>query len=181
MLVAATNIVFPNITIIPEFIAFLFTLAWVGKVVVPRISRAMDERRQVIRQSLEDADEARRRAQEAEEEYRLTMERARTEARAMVEEAQRMGEQVRHEMRERAEQEYERIVSRADADIEASARRAAGELRQQIGDMVIAVVERVVGDGLDERLQRQLIDRTIAEVEAQTGPVAAETGAGGRS
>jgi F-type H+-transporting ATPase subunit b len=180
MMIAANNIVFPNITIIPEFIAFLFTLAWVGKYVIPRVNRAMEQRRQVIRQSIEDAEEARRRAQEAEVEYRRTMDRARTEARQMVEEAQKMGEQVRAEMRERAEQEYERIVSRADADIQASARRAAGELRQQVAEMVVQVVDKVVGQAFDEEAHRQLIDRTIAEVEAQSGATTAGTAPGGR-
>jgi len=165
--VLASNFLVPNGTFVVELIAFLLVLAALRRWVLPYVSKAMDERQAAIRKSLEDAEEARRRHEEAEAEYRRAVEEARAEARRLVDEANRIAEQLREDARQRADQEYQRIVSRAQPDIEASARRAAEELRQQVGDLVVTVVERVVGEGLTTEQQRGLVDRTIAEVESQ--------------
>jgi F-type H+-transporting ATPase subunit b len=168
VIVATSNFLVPNATFVVELAAFLLVLAVLAKYVLPRVNQAMDERQAVIRQSLVDAEEAKQRAAAAETDYSETMARARSEARAMVDEANKLGEQLRAELRQRGEQEYERIIARATADIESSARRASEELRQQIAGMVITVVEKVIGEGLDDSTHRALIDRTIADVEAET-------------
>lgn len=169
MLVAASNdFLVPNATFVVELVAFLIVLAILAKYVLPPLNQRMEERQKTIKQALTDAEEAKRRSEEAELHYRRTMDEARSEARAMVDEAQRIGEQLRSELRQRGEQEYERLTARASSDIEASARRASEELRRQVADMVIAVVERVVGEGIDDDAHRRLIDRTISEVEAQS-------------
>jgi F-type H+-transporting ATPase subunit b len=162
VIVAATNFLVPNLTFVVELIAFLLVLAALGKYVLPRINQVMEERQTTIRQALEDAEEAKRR-----HEQRDMLAKARTEARSMVDEANRLGEQLRAELRQRGEQEYEAILARATTDIDAAARRASEELRQQIAGMVLSVVERVIGEGLDDEAHRALIDRTIADVEAE--------------
>jgi F-type H+-transporting ATPase subunit b len=80
-----------------------------------------------------------------------------------------LSEQLRAEKRRQAEEESGRIVSRAQEDIEAQTRRAFEELRQQAADLAISVAEKVVGEGLDRESHRDLIDRTIADIEAQAG------------
>ena len=67
----------------------------------------------------------------------------------MVEEANRLAETFRAERRQQADAEYERIVGAARADIDAQTRRASEELRQQAADLAIAVVEKVIGEGID--------------------------------
>jgi F-type H+-transporting ATPase subunit b len=171
--VIGSNFLVPNGTFVVELVAFLLVLAALARYVLPVLNKQMEERQRTIRQALDDAETARRRAEEAEAEYRRTIETARQEARGTVDEAAKLGEQLRAELRQRGDQEYERIISRAQSDIDSSARRAAEELRQQLADMVITVVEKVVGEGLDTQAHRSLIDRTIAEVEAEASPTPA--------
>lgn len=163
--VFASNFLVPNSTFIVELIAFLLVLAALRKWVLPYVNTALTDRQNTIRQALEDAEEAKRRAAEAEAEYRRALDEARTQARRVIEEANKLGEDLRSEARERAEQEYQRILSRAQGDIDSSVRRATEELRGQVGDLVVGVVERVIGQTLDAAAQRALIDRTILEVE----------------
>lgn len=164
MLVASSNFLVPNSTFIVELVAFLIVVFLLGRYVIPPLNKVMDERQQVIRQALADAEEAKRRAADAEVEYKRVVGEARTQARTVVEEANKMAEQVRSERRQQAEQEYERIVTNAYADIEAQARRASEELRQQTADLAIAVAEKVIGEGIDRNAQSSLIDRTIGEI-----------------
>jgi F-type H+-transporting ATPase subunit b len=166
---ASSNFLVPNATFFVEFAAFLIVLYILGRYVLPRIVKPMEERQATIRQALEDAEQAKRRSAEAEEEYRRAISEARTQARAVVDEANRLAEQLRSEKRQEADEEYERIITRARADIDAQVRQASEALRQQVGDLAVSVVEKVLGEGLDTQAHYSLIDRTIAEVEAQTG------------
>jgi F-type H+-transporting ATPase subunit b len=169
VVLASSNFLVPNATFFVELAAFLIVLYILGRFILPYITRGMDERQATIRQALADAEEAKRRAAEAEEQYRQAISEARAQARAVVEEANRLAEQMRAEKRQQADEEYERVLARARTDIDAQLRQATEALRQQVGDLAISVVEKVLGDGLAPDVHRNLIDRTIAEVEAQAG------------
>jgi F-type H+-transporting ATPase subunit b len=171
--VLASNFLVPNGTFIIEVVIFLLVLGFLAKYVLPRLNTMMEERQTTIRTALDEAEEACLRAQEAEAEYRRAMDEARAQARQLIEESNRLGEDLRNQARERADAEYERIIGRAQADIDSSARRAAEELRSQVGDLVVTVVERVIGQALDASAQKTLIDRTIADVEREAGPAGA--------
>ena len=165
--VLGANFLVPNLTFVFELIAFLIVLAVLGRYVLPRLNSAVEERQKTIRQGMDDAETAKQKAKEAEADYRKTLDQARQEARGLVDEARQVGEKLRAELRERGEAEYERIVSRAQTDIDAAARRAAADVRQDLAETVITVVRKVVGEGLDVDAHRQLIDRTIADVERE--------------
>jgi len=168
MVLASSNFLVPNATFVVELVAFLIVLGVLAKYVLPSITKSMEERQATIRQALVDAEEAKQRAAEAEAEYRRAVNEARTQARAVVEEANRVAEELRSQRRQQADEEYERRVSQALADIEAQFRQATEVLRQQAGDLAVAIVEKVLGDGFDADVHRVLIDRTITEVAAQT-------------
>jgi F-type H+-transporting ATPase subunit b len=167
VLVASSNFLVPNLTFVFELIAFLGVLWFLAKYVLPPLGKAISDRESVIRRGLEDAEEAKRRVAQTETDYQETLDRARSEARAIVDEANRIGERMRSEARLRGEQEAQRIVANARTEIDASARRAAEELRRDVAGLVITVVEKVVGEALDAAAHRELIDRTISEVEAE--------------
>jgi F-type H+-transporting ATPase subunit b len=166
---ASSNFLVPNATFFVELAAFLIVLGVLAKWVLPVINKAMEDRQATLRQALADAEEAKARAAEAEEEYKRVISEARSQARALVDEANRLSEQLRAEKRQQAEEESDRIVTRAREDVEAQARKAFEDLRQQAADLAIAVAEKVVGEGIDAESHRNLIDRTISEIEAQAG------------
>lgn len=172
MFLAATkNFLVPNFTFLFELVAFLLVLGVLAKWVMPRLQQALNERQENIRRGIEDAEHAKQAAAQADADYSAAMDDARVKARAMVDEARRIGDQLREDARKRGEQEAERIVAGARVEIEAEARRAAEQLRRDVSDLVVAVVERVVGRGLDVEAHRALIDRTIGEVEAEAAAV----------
>lgn len=175
MVLASSNFLVPNATFFVELAAFLIVLWVLGRYVLPYINKPLEERQATIRQALEDAEEAKRRAAEAEVEYRRAITDARAQARAVVEEANRLAEQMRAEKRQQADKEYEMVLARARVDIDAQVRQATEVLRQQVGDLAVSVVEKVLGDGLEPDVHRSLIDRTIAEVEAQADAAGARS------
>lgn len=169
MMMASSNFLVPNDTFIVELVAFLLVLGALARYVLPVVNKTLEERQERIRQAMADAEEAKRVRAEARHEYDRIVGEARSQARGVVDEANKLAEQLRAEKRQQAEAEYNQKISQAAADIEAQARRAAEELRRQAADLVVAVTEKVIGEGIDLEGQRSLIDRAISEVAAQAG------------
>jgi F-type H+-transporting ATPase subunit b len=180
MLLASSNFLVPNTTFIVELVIFLVVLGVLAKYVLPYLNRALDDRQQAIERNIREADEAKARAQELEEQRAHQLAQGREEARRLREEASKVGEQLRQELQKKGEEDYQRLVARAGADIEASVRKAAEELRTQMSELVVAVVERVLSQGVSVRDQQRLVDQAIAEVEALSSAAAtASAGATG--
>lgn len=166
-MIVASNFLVPNATFVVELIAFLLVLFILARYVLPPVNKMVDQRQATIRQALEDAETAKRRAEQAEADYKKAIDEARAEARSLIDEANKAGANARAAERERGEQDYQRLVARAEADIDAAARRATEDLRRDVSSLVITVVERVIGSGFDAEAHRDLIDRTISEVETE--------------
>ena len=166
MLLASSNFLVPNTTFVVELVIFLAVLGVLAKYVLPYLNRALDDRQQAIERNIREADEAKARAQELEEQRTHQLAQGREEARRLRDEASKVGEQLRQELQKKGEEDYQRLVARAGADIEASVRKAAEDLRAQMSELVVAVVERVLSQGISVSDQQRLVDQAIAEVEA---------------
>ena len=135
----------PNGTFFIELIVSLVLLFLIYKYVLPPINKALEERQEKIRESLEAADKARADAEAADDERRNVLEEARHQAREIVATANRTAEQVRTDNQARGQADYERIVGNADVEITLARQRAVEEAASRMGEIVMEVVERVIG------------------------------------
>jgi F-type H+-transporting ATPase subunit b len=175
----ASIFLLPNGTFFIELIVSIVLILLIYKYVLPPINKAMEERQEKIRSSLEAADQARADAEAADDERRTVLEEARHQAREIVATANRTAEQVRTDAQARAQSEKERIVGDADAEIALARQRAVDEAASRIGEIVMDVVERVIGRELNAEAHRDLIDEAVTALRADTSGGAA-AGAGAR-
>jgi F-type H+-transporting ATPase subunit b len=166
-----SNFLVPNATLIEELVAFLIVLWIVARFVLPPLRSAMAQRAEGIRNTIQAADAARAEADNLLGERRAVLEQARVEARSIVDQASEIAEQMKEQGRRRGEEEYQRIVERAAADIELERQRARDEVTRQLGALVMAAAEQVVGAELDETRHRGLIDEAIAAAERSEATV----------
>ena len=148
----------PNGTFFIELIVSIILILAIYKWVLPPINKAMEERQEKIRESLEAADQARADALAADDERRIVLEEARQQARGVG--------------------DYERIVGNADAEIALARQRAVEEAAARMGEIVMEVVERVIGREVNAEAHRDLIDEAVAALRADTAGGAAASGAG---
>lgn len=145
-------------------VLFFFTWRWV----IPRFKQVLEERREKIQGEMEKAEATRREAEKLQEDYRKQLAGAREEANKIIEEARATAEQLRRDLQTKAEEEAQATVARAQEEIRAERDRAFQELRAQIGSIAVELAERVVGESLDEKAHRRLIDEFIDEVASGT-------------
>lgn len=169
----ASNFLIPNGTLIVEVIAFLVVLFVVARYVLPPLNRALEQRQQQIKASLEAADAARAEADATRAQRQQILDEARQQAREAVAQANATAERLRQEATERAQQEHDRIVASADAEIALARQRAIDEVSAQVGTLVLAVARQVIGREVDAQVHRALIDEAVAALRASTDAAAA--------
>ncbi len=176
----------PLIPTLPELIigtiCFFAVFGILGKMLLPRLMKTLEERHDQIEGGINRADEAQAEAQAVLQQYRAQLEDARHEAARMREEAREQGAAIIAEMRERAEAEARRITDAAQAQIEAERQQALASLRTEVGSLATELASRIVGESLaDTARQSRMVDRFLADLEerhAAASGTPTATGAG---
>jgi F-type H+-transporting ATPase subunit b len=154
--------------IVIALITFGILYWFVVKFVVPQFEKAYAERTAAIEGGLEKAEQAQAKAASALEQYQAQLSDARGEASQIREEARSQGAAILAEMREQAQAEAERLVSNAHTQIEAERVAALTSLRAEVGTLATELAEKIVGESLtDDERQQRVIDRFLADIEAQ--------------
>ena len=156
-----------NATLVVEFVALLVMLGILARWVYPRVMAAAEQRQNMIKQQLEQAEQARKEAEQLREEAEREIQTARQQAGQIIERANRASEQIQQEAQEKAREEARRIVEAASRDIDAERQRAIQSIRLQMADIVTEAVRRIVGESLDGERHRKLIETTIEQVEKE--------------
>jgi F-type H+-transporting ATPase subunit b len=168
-MLATSNFLIPNGTFIVELVAFIVVLGFVAKYILPPVSKMLKERQDAIASELQAADEAKADAAAADADRRAALEHARQQAREIVEQAQRTAERLSDEAQSRGQSEYDRLVTSAEAEVRLARQRALEEAAQRLGELVVEVVERIIGREMDAAAHRDLIDEAVSALASETG------------
>jgi F-type H+-transporting ATPase subunit b len=153
-----------SLSIVVEIVAFVALILVLGRWVYPRVMEAAEGRQRQIGEQLAAAERSRQEAEQRLDDARASLDEARSRAAEIIEGAGRSADQLRGELRTRAQDEADRIVDGARRDIEAERQKAIDSVRGQVADLVVTATEKVVGETLDEKRHRSLIERAIAQV-----------------
>ncbi|HVB45711.1 MAG TPA: F0F1 ATP synthase subunit B [Streptosporangiaceae bacterium] len=169
---AATSLgpLLPNLTeLIIGAIAFLIVFALLAKVLMPRISKTLEERTDAIEGGLKRADDAQAEANRVLDQYRAQLAEARHEAARLREAAKEEAAQIVAQGRAEGVAERQRIIDSASAQIEADRQQAQTALRAEVGTLAVELASRIVGESLaDEARQARMVDRFLAELDAES-------------
>ena len=125
------------------------------------IQKTIDERRDRIRQAVEEADNARNEARELLEQHRAILAQARYESAEILAEARKVARRADRARKQEAEAERQRRLEDTRKQIEAETARAIGQIRTEVADLTLEATERVVGKVLDTDDQRRLIEEAV--------------------
>lgn len=159
------NIITVNGTFLIELAAFIGMIAVLWKYAYPRIAKVAEGRQKVIADQLAQAELRSREAEERLKQAEAKLTDARAQAQEVIAGAAKSGEQLREELKARGEDEAQRIVEKAKKDIEAARQQAVESVRAQVADLVVMVTQKVIGETLDAKGHKRLIDEAIKEVE----------------
>src|SRR3954463_8328861 len=146
-------------------VCFLITLFVLKRYAFGPIQKAIDERRERIRQSIEEADRAREEARRLLEEHKKLIGRAKTDAEEILAEARRIAEANERRMREELETDRQRRLEETRKQIEAETRRALEQIRLEVVDLSLLAAAKVTRKSLDDADQKRLIEEAVGELD----------------
>lgn len=143
-------------------ILLIILRAWVYKPIV----EMMKKRQASIAQGLEDARIAAEAREHAEEEARQIIAKAQVEAADRVREATARAEAVGLEIKAQAEADAVKIRDTASLDAASERDHILADMRGQVSAIAMAAAQKLIGEALDERRQRALIDEFFSGIKS---------------
>jgi F-type H+-transporting ATPase subunit b len=165
-LVAANDLikVVPGL-MIWTLIAFLITLFVLKRWAFGPIQRTIDERRERIRQSIEEAEKARSEARRLLEEHRALIGQAKSQAEEILADARKVGESMAQRVKDETEADRARRLEETKRQIEAETQRALGLIRAEVAELTLIATQKVTGKVLEDADHRRLIEDAVKDLD----------------
>ena len=160
----------PLISVTPGLMIWTIVCFFITFVVLRRyafgpIQKMLDNRREQIRRSIEDAEHSRDEARKLLEEHRELMSQARGDAEKILAEARQTAVSMEQRMREETETERQRRLEETRREIAAETARALEQIRSEVADLTLEATAIVVGKKLDSASDRELITDAIGSLD----------------
>jgi F-type H+-transporting ATPase subunit b len=152
--------------IIVQIIAFIIVFLTLNAWVYQPMLNMMETRKQKIAQGLEDARVAAEARADAEKDAARIIANAQTEASQIVAEATERAGAAGKDVKTAAEAEAAKLRESAMAEAQMERNRILGDLRSQVASLAIAAANKLVGEALDEKKQRALLDEFFSGVKS---------------
>jgi F-type H+-transporting ATPase subunit b len=129
------------------------------------IQKAIDERRERIRRSIEEAEKARNEARRLLEEHRALIGQARGQAEQILAEARKVAESMARRVKEETEADRQRRLEETKRQIEAETQRALHQIRAEVAELTLIATAKVTGKVLDDSDHKRLIEEAIRDLD----------------
>lgn len=158
------------ITIVPGLMIWTvvcFALVYVGlrRFGFARIQKIIDERRERIRDSIAEAEQARDDAVKLLEEHRAMLVQARGEAEEILENARKIADSQRERLHGELEADRARRLAETERQVAAETQRALEQIRAEIGELTLYATAKVTGKLLDSDDHRRLVAQAVSELD----------------
>jgi F-type H+-transporting ATPase subunit b len=146
-------------------LCFLISLYVLKRYAFGPIQKLVDERRERVRQALDEADSARSEARNLLEEHRKLIAQAKGEAEGILAETRKVAEANERRMREETEADRQRRLEETRRQVEAETRRALEQIRQEVADLSLIAAEKVTRRSFADEDHRRLIKEAVGELD----------------
>jgi F-type H+-transporting ATPase subunit b len=164
---ASSNILTPNGGLMVwTLVIFLILLFVLGKWAFGPITEQVRKREQALTDALEGAKRDREEAAKLLAEQRKQLEAARDEGQKLIAEARSAADKSRQDIVNQAREQQQEILNRTRDEIRAERDKAIAELRREAVDLAILGASKVIEKNLDDRTNRELVEKFLASVGA---------------
>jgi F-type H+-transporting ATPase subunit b len=160
----------PLVKVVPglmiwTILAFGIAMLILRKYAWPPISKMLDERQELINDSITSAEKTRSEADLLLAEYRQRLSEARTQADEILARARKAAETTKSEAAAQGQEKRDELVEAARRDIEAETRKALEDIRKEVANLTVLATEHVTRKSLTEADQKQLVEEALREVD----------------
>ncbi len=145
-----------------NLIGFLIVLFILGKFAWKPILKSLKERETSIADAIATADKVKQEMAQLKSENEALMKKAREERAIMIREAKETGDKMIAEAKDKARAEYDKIVAEAQQAIWQQKNAALIDVKNQVGNLVIEVTEKVLRRELANKAEQENYIKQLA-------------------
>ena len=145
---------------------FLVLLGLLAKFAWGPLLKALDERQEMIRKSLHDADQATQDLKRLHQESAQIIAAARADAQSIVAKSRVAAETVREDLKQKAKEEADALVRGAQRQIQLETARAVQQIRHEVVDLSLAVASKLIKKNLTQEDNDALIQDSLTQIDA---------------
>jgi F-type H+-transporting ATPase subunit b len=147
-------------------VIFLLLLVLFNHLAWKPLKATLQAREDSIRQSLEDAREAREELQRLKSESSRMLAEARVEAETILSRTREDANRFRDEMKEKAKTDAATIVKNAEKRIETETSRALQQIRAEAVEFSVAIASKILQRSVSKEDNERLIEETFRQIES---------------
>lgn len=145
-------------------ITFVLLLLILKKLAWKPILKALDDRENLIKDSLDKAEKARTDFERMTEENKIRMAKAEEEAQKIIAQGREYAEKIKQQVVEENKAEIKKIKDDAFAAIERKEQESFNKLKAEVADIAIKAAEKIIRENLDKEKQQIIVDKYIQEI-----------------
>jgi F-type H+-transporting ATPase subunit b len=150
--------------IIWTIVTFICLAAVLAKFAWKPMLKALSDREEKIRGSLEEAEHARAEAAEMIKQNEKNLAHAEEEYQKMIREGKALAEKLKEDIVTKAKQQAQQELKLATEEIQRNVDAAKLQLRTEVADLAIKATEKILEETLDEKRQKKLIDSVMNQL-----------------
>ncbi len=142
-----------------------FIVLWVLRKFAYRpLMNVMAKRQATIGEGLDAAKRSQEELTAIQTEKQRILEETKTESLKMLQSTQADAQKLRQQLLDQAQSDATALTQRTAAELERQRKQMIESAKGELADLVVAATSKVVGQQLDEKLQKTLADQAIKEV-----------------
>ncbi len=152
--------------VVVQLLAFLIVFLTLKKLAWGPIQKALESRREKIREDFEKLDSAKKQTEALHANYVNRLQKIEEEARLKMQESLDEGRRLARDIQEKARSEAQAMFDKTKQNLDLEVAKARLDLKQTIARISVQVAERILGETLTEAKQQEKILGMIDEIEA---------------
>jgi F-type H+-transporting ATPase subunit b len=145
-------------------LTFLVLLTLLAKFAWGPLLRALESRQEMIRKSLDDAEEARRELERLHLESAQILKQARVQGESIMSQSRSDAERLREELKQKARAEADTIVRTAGRQIQLETAQALQQIRREAADLSVMIASKLIQRNLSKEDNDRLIEDALKQV-----------------
>ena len=148
-----------------QLTTFVIVLLVLKRWVFPKLVATLEARRATLEESLVAAKKTTEALAKAEEKSEEILRGAREQADQVIAEAGVSASELISKAEAAAEVQANRVIAEAEAQLTVERDKLRNELKNELGDLVIATTQKVLGTKLNSALDAELVERAVKELK----------------
>jgi len=143
------------------FMVLFFVLA---KFAWKPLMKMLQEREEMIRDSLDDAEKAKTELEHLNEESEAIMTKARAEAQTILANGKAAAEKVKEDTIAKAKEQAIKIIKKTEKQIQIEKDKAIADIKQEVVNLSLSVAKKLINKNLNDADNKSLIEETLKKV-----------------